>query len=235
MSAHVTRRGLGMLALLVLGGWAQAQTNLVSGEGPGWRTLGEADFTHVNCASNTWTWREGVLYCTGQPVGVLRTTHVFTNLELVVEWRHLKPAGNSGVFLWTVPESVVGLPAGRLPRGIEIQILDHGYAEQYATRTGKQGDWFTTHGDVFAVGVGLKPFPPLSPNGSRSFPKSERSRPSPEWNHYYVRAVNGEVRLSVNGEEVSGGSDANPAAGYLCLESEGSPIEFRTLRVRELP
>jgi hypothetical protein len=235
MSAHGVRRGLGVLALLVLGGWAQAQTNLVSGEGPGWRTLGEADFTHVNCASNTWTWREGVLHCTGQPVGVLRTTHVFTNLELVVEWRHLKPAGNSGVFLWTVPESVVGLPAGRLPRGIEIQILDHGYAEQYAKRTGKQGDWFTTHGDVFAVGVGLKPFPPLSPNGSRSFPKSERSRPSPEWNHYYVRAVNGEVRLSVNGEEVSGGSDANPAAGYLCLESEGSPIEFRTLRVRELP
>ena len=235
MSAHGVRRGLGVLAMLVLGGWAQAQTNLVSGEGPGWRTLGEADFAHVNCASNTWTWREGVLHCTGQPVGVLRTTHVFTNLELVVEWRHLKPAGNSGVFLWTVPESVVGLPAGRLPRGIEIQILDHGYAEQYAKRTGKQGDWFTTHGDVFAVGVGLKPFPPLSPNGSRSFPKSERSRPSPEWNHYYVRAVNGEVRLTVNGEEVSGGSDANPAAGYLCLESEGSPIEFRTLRVRELP
>lgn len=235
MSARGAGLGLGALALLVLGGWAQAETNLIRGDGPGWRTLGEADFTNVNCASNTWSWRDGVLHCTGQPVGVLRTTHAFTNLELVVEWRHLKPAGNSGVFLWTVPESVVGLPAGRLPRGIEIQILDHGYAEQYEKRTGKKGDWFTTHGDVFAVGVGLKPFPPLSPNGSRSFPKSERSRPSPEWNHYYVRAVNGEVRLSVNGEEVSGGAAANPASGYLCLESEGSPIEFRTLRVRELP
>ena len=97
MSAHGVRRGLGVLAMLVLGGWAQAQTNMVSGEGPGWRTLGEADFTHVNCASNTWTWREGVLHCTGQPVGVLRTTHVFTNLELVVEWRHLKPDRKRGV------------------------------------------------------------------------------------------------------------------------------------------
>ena len=56
-----------------------------------------------------------------------------------------------------------------------------------------------------------------------------------EWNHYYVRAINGEVRLWVNGEEVSGGTDCNPATGYLCLESEGSPIEFKNLRVRELP
>ena len=56
-----------------------------------------------------------------------------------------------------------------------------------------------------------------------------------EGNHYYVRAINGEIRLWVNGEEVSGGTDCKPAWGYLCLESEGSPIEFRELRIRELP
>ena len=39
----------------------------------------------------------------------------------------------------------------------------------------------------------------------------------------------------MNGREVSGGSDCTPRAGYLCLESEGSPIEFRKLRIRELP
>jgi hypothetical protein len=43
------------------------------------------------------------------------------------------------------------------------------------------------------------------------------------------------VRLWVNGEEVSGGKDAKPANGYLCLESEGSPIEFKNLRIRLLP
>lgn len=56
-----------------------------------------------------------------------------------------------------------------------------------------------------------------------------------EWNHYYIRAINGEVRLWVNGEEVSGGTNISPASGYLCLESEGSPVEFRNLRVRPLP
>jgi hypothetical protein len=39
----------------------------------------------------------------------------------------------------------------------------------------------------------------------------------------------------VNGEEVSGGTACNPAQGFLCLESEGSPILFRKLRIRELP
>jgi hypothetical protein len=120
--------------------------------------------------------------------------------------------------------------------GIEVQILDHGYTEQYEKSTGKKADWFTTNGDVFAVGSSkLKPFPPLSPNGSRSFPRKKLSKGVGEWNHYYVRCINGEVRLWVNGEEVSGGSHADPSEGYLCLESEGSPVEFKNLRIRELP
>jgi hypothetical protein len=34
---------------------------------------------------------------------------------------------------------------------------------------------------------------------------------------------------------VSGGSECRPATGHLCLEAEGSPVEFRCLRIRELP
>jgi hypothetical protein len=56
-----------------------------------------------------------------------------------------------------------------------------------------------------------------------------------EWNHYYIRGINGEIRLWVNGEEVSGGSDCTPCTGYICLESEGAPVEFKNLRIRELP
>jgi len=129
------------------------------------------------------------------------------------------------------------LPRGKLPPGgIEVQILDHGFAEAYEKSTGKKGDWFTTHGDVFAVGTSkMSPFPPTSPNGQRSFPTRNLSRGVGAWNHYYVRGINGEIRLWVNGEEVSGGSGCEPRSGYLCLESEGSPIEFREIRVRELP
>ncbi len=208
----------------------------IDGNGPGWVTLGADDFENVNCDPDTWSWKEGVAHCTGTPTGVIRTKKQYTNFELVVQWRHLKPAGNSGVFVWGTPASMQNLPSGKLPHGIEVQVLDHGFAEQYEKRTGKKGDWFGTNGDVFAVGTSkMNPFPPLSPDGSRSFPTKKLSKGSPEWNHYYVRTINGEVRLWVNGEEVSGGTNCDPPTGYLALESEGSPVEFRNIRIRELP
>jgi hypothetical protein len=210
---------------------------LIDGEGLGWRELGPADFAPVNSAAETWTWQDGVLHCTGQPVSVLRTAKQFTNVEVVVEWMHEKPAGNSGVFVWVTPESIEKLTtAGKpgLPNGIEVQILDHGYTELMASK-GKPTDWFGTNGDVFPVRVKMTPFPPLSPDGSRSFPRKHLARGHGNWNHYYIRAINGEVRLWVNGEEVSGGTGCQPANGFICLESEGSPIQFRKLRVRELP
>lgn len=206
----------------------------IDGSGPDWKQLGEADFVNVNGEKETWTWKDGVAHCTGQPIGVIRTAKQYTNLELVVEWRHLKSAGNSGVFVWVPEKSLDGLAPGKLPQGIEIQVLDHGYKENYE-KSGKKADWFTTNGDVFPVGSKMKPFPPVSPNGERSFPRKELSKGVGEWNHYYIRAINGEVRLWVNGEEVSGGTECDPRTGYVCLESEGSPIEFKGIRIRELP
>ncbi|MGD9721352.1 MAG: DUF1080 domain-containing protein [Pirellulales bacterium] len=208
----------------------------IDGTGPGWRSLGEADFENVNCAKDTWSWPHGEIHCTGQPVGVIRSREPLTNFELVVEWRHLSSGGNSGVFVWVPQESLAMLKPGQLPHGIEVQVLDHGYAEQYKQRTGKEPDWFTTNGDVFPVGSSqMKPFPPVAPDGKRSFPSQQRSKGRGEWNHYYVRAINGEVRLWVNGAEVSGGTDCQPRQGFLCLESEGAPVEFRNLRIRQLP
>ena len=204
---------------------------------PGFRDLTETDFAKVNSADDTWSWKDGVLHCTGQPVSVLRSAKPYTNFELVVEWMHEKPAGNSGVFVWTTPESIEKLTAAGkpgLPQGIEVQVLDHAFTDQMKA-AGKPTDWFGTNGDVFAVGVKMTPFPPLSPNGSRSFPRKHLAKGHGEWNQYYIRAINGEVRLWVNGEEVSGGNGCDPASGYLCLESEGSPIQFRKLRIRELP
>ena len=209
----------------------------IDGTGPGWRALGEADFAHLNDNPETWTWKDGVIHCTGQPVGVIRTKKPVTNFELVAQWRHLQSGGNSGIFVWAPEAALEGIKPGHLPRGgIEVQILDHGYTEQFEKSSGKKADWFTTHGDVFSVGTSkMTPFPPTSPNGSRSFPRKALSKGVGQWNHYYVRAINGEIRLWVNGEEVSGGNGCDPASGYLCLESEGAPVEFRELRIRELP
>lgn len=229
--------GWALLAAGVLGAAEPVTKAFVDGQGTGWRDLGEADFVNVNGDPETWTWKDGGVHCTGQPVGVIRSAKKFTNFELVAQWRHLKPAGNSGIFVWTPEESLKDLPKGRLPHGIEVQVLENAFKTRYEEQSKKKADWFTTHGDVFPVGSSkMTPFEPIAPNKSgRAFPKKELSLPTPEWNHYYVRAINGEVRLWVNGEEVTGGTNCEPRTGYLCLESEGSPVEFRGLRIRELP
>lgn len=179
---------------------------------------------NANCAPETWSVKDGVIHCTGRPTGALRTPRHYENFILEVEWRHLSSGGNSGVFIWGTPIAAPGVP---FLRGIEVQVLDHGFNIK-----GKN-EWYTTHGDVFPIhGASMKPFG--RHNGDRSFPSEERSKPSPEWNHYRIECNNGTLRLHVNGKEVSGGEDCNYRKGYLALESEGAPVEFRNIRIKEL-
>lgn len=204
----------------------------------GWQVLTGEDFVNVNCHDDTWRWEGGHAFCTGTPVGVIRYREPLVNFELLCEWMHKEKGGNSGVFVWATPESIASLSRGHgsLPHGIEVQVLDLGYAEVYTKQYNKPADWFTSHGDVFPVGpIAMRPFPPVAPDGRRSFPSKETTKGTNQWNHYYIRAVDGEVKLWVNGEMVSGGDGIAPAFGFLCLESEGAPVEFRNLRLRKLP
>jgi len=214
---------LGTITLL-RGADEEGFTNLFNGRDlSGW--------VNANCAPETWSVKDGMIHCTGKPTGALRTTRQYENFTLELEWRHLTSGGNSGVFIWGTPIAAPGVP---FLRGIEVQVLDHGYATKYEEQTGKKSDWFTVHGDVFPIhGATMKPFG--RHNDMRSFPSEDRSKPSPEWNHYRSVGSNGVLRLSVNGKEVSGGEDCNYRKGYLALESEGAPVEFRNIRIKELP
>ncbi|HVY70672.1 MAG TPA: family 16 glycoside hydrolase, partial [Verrucomicrobiae bacterium] len=202
--------------------------NLHAGEEPGFTSLFNGrdlkGWVNVNCAPETWHATNGVIYCTGHPTGALRTERQYENFILEVEWRHLSSGGNSGIFIWASPVAAPGVP---FLRAVEVQVLDHGY-----NANGKN-EWYTTHGDVFPIhGSHMKPFG--RHNGERSFPSAERSKGSPEWNHYRIACSNGVIRLSVNGAEVSGGEECNYRKGYIGLESEGAPVEFRNIRVKEL-
>lgn len=230
---------------------APLQKAYVDGSGPGWRTLTLADFVNVNGDETTWAEQDGVIVCSGKPIGGARSKQQYTNFELVLEWRHHTHGGNSGVFVWCPESAFTDLPPGKLPRsGIEVQVLDLGYEEKWLADKGKHSDWFTSHGDVFPVGASKmtaavpqitytdddgKQYVVGNPKSTRSFPTMRLVEPAGTWNHYYVRAINGEVRLWVNGREVTSGHDCSPATGYLALEAEGAKVEFRNLRVRELP
>lgn len=219
--------------------------------GEGWTELTLEDFENVNGDADTWIERDGAIVCSGKPLGGARTKKTYTNFELLLEWKHQTHAGNSGVFVWCPESAFTDLPPGKLPRsGIEVQVLDLGYESNWEESKGSPSDWFTSHGDVFPVGGStMKAFTPTidysktdgstytvgNPQSSRSFPTKRLVRKAGEWNHYYIRAINGEVRLWVNGEEVNGGNQCSPASGYLALEAEGAQVEFRNMRIRELP
>src|SRR5262245_26593528 len=121
MKTNLIDRGVVWLVLLgcCLAGRAQETAALpkafIDGNGPDWKALGEADLVNVNCADDTWTFKDGGIQCTGKPTGVIRTKDPLTNFELVIEWKHLKSAGNSGVFLWGTKESLDALKPGGLP------------------------------------------------------------------------------------------------------------------------
>jgi hypothetical protein len=176
---------------------------------------------NVNCAPNTFSVRDGMIFCTGVPTGVMRTDRHYENFELELDYRHLKPGGNSGLFVWSDPVTSVGVP---FTRAIEVQVLD-----------GRTSETYTSHGDVFGIhGATMKPDRPHPQGWMRCLPSEHRAKPAGDWNHYSLICSNGIIKLAVNGKVVSGASECNPRKGYICLESEGGEIEFRNIRIKEL-
>jgi len=176
----------------------------------------------VNVAPNTFTVRDGIIVSTGVPTGVMRTDKQYENFLLELDWMHVVPKGNAGLFVWSDPLTAPGVP---FTRSIEVQILD-----------GRNSESYTSHGDVFSIhGAVLTPDRP-HPNGSmRSLPSEWRCKPAGQWNHYQVQCKDGVLKLAVNGKVVSGGSKCNPRKGYICLESEGTECHFKNIRIQELP
>ena len=177
---------------------------------------------NINCAPSTWSVKDGAIYSTGAPICELRTERMYENFVLDVEWMHLTPKGNAGVFIWADP-----LPARGQPflRAIEVQVLD-----------GRETPFYTSHGDIFPIhGAKMTPDRPHPGGWDRSLPIEKRAKPAGQWNHYRITADRGRITLEVNGKAVSGGHDITPRKGYIALESEGAPAMFRNLRIRELP
>lgn len=187
-------------------------------------------WVNVNTDEDTWSVRDGLLVCTGHPIGVMRTEKQYENFLLHIEWRHMEAGGNSGVFGWstgTVPEG------RRLPTGLEVQMLELDWVNQHTMKDGSKPPIAYVHGELFGAG-GLTTVPD-NPRGSRSKSIENRCKGKGEWNVYDVVFVDGVVKLSVNGKFVNGLSHASVKKGYLCLESEGAEIHFRNIQIMELP
>jgi hypothetical protein len=201
-------------------------------EAPGFRDLFNGrDLTgwvNVNTDKETWSVRNGVLICTGHPIGVMRSDREYENFVLHIEWMHMEPGGNSGVFVWSDAKP----QENRLPNGVEVQMLELDWVNQHKVN-GEPAPLAYVHGELFGVG-GVETTPD-NPRGRRSKSIENRCKPRGQWNTYDVVCVDGVIKLAVNGKFVNGVSHATRKKGYLCLESEGAEIHFRNIRLLELP
>jgi hypothetical protein len=161
-----------------------------------------------------WTVRDGVIRCAGVPNGYIRTEKAYRNYRLHVEWRWVEKPTNSGVLLHTSgPDRV-------WPRCVEAQLMHE-----------NAGDFWLLSQSTLKVGGEVKG-PGAYVNVKKREPASEK--PAGEWNAYDIACDGGQVRLVVNGVLQNEGAEANPGAGFICLQSEGSPIEFRNVYLEPL-
>jgi hypothetical protein len=185
-------------------------------------------FVDVNTSEDTWYVEDGILKCTGEPIGVIRTEDQYENFILDIEWRHMEPGGNSGVFILADGEPYQERP---FPTGIEVQMVDPGIAEirdiveDYA------------HGQLFPVSglEGTIPDTPFEISPSRSNPIEFRVNGAGEWNRYIITCLDGVIKLSVNGKFVNGIRSENRKKGFICPESEGYEVHFKKIDIMELP
>ena len=221
--------GIGFLALM--GAAAQARAEEVP---QGWVSLFNgkdlSGWVDVNTSADTWVVKEGLLVCKGQPIGVMRSEKQYENFVLHIEWRHMEAGGNSGVFLWSEGTTPKERP---LPKGMEVQMLELEWPFLNREKDGSPRPLGYVSGELFGAN-GLEAVPD-NPRGKRSMSWEMRCKGKGEWNTYDVVAVDGVVKLAINGKFVNGVREATVRKGYLCLESEGAEIHFRNIRILELP
>lgn len=161
-----------------------------------------------------WSVADGVLSCKGKPIGYLRTKAKYDNYILDLQWRWpegTKTGSNNGVLLRAHGEEKVW------PKSIEAQL-----------KTKNAGDVYTNHEFPIA------PVPGQT-DGRRTeklYPTNER--PYGQWNDYQLIMDGDVLTLKVNGLLQTQITGVEELPGWIALQSEGRPIEYRNIRVTPL-
>jgi len=158
----------------------------------------------------TWSVQDATLKCTGEPNGYIRTDRSFSDYFLVVEWRWPENPGNSGVLL-------------HLQKGDKIWP----YCIEAQLKAENAGDFYFMEGSKGTVEQAR-----VNPERSINTKKLQAAENPPgEWNKYEITSIDGTLVLVVNGKLVNYAVDSEPRQGHIALQSEGAPIEFRTVEL----
>ena len=165
---------------------------------------------------SVWSVKDGVIHCKGQPNGYMRTQADYSDYKLHLEWRWVEQPANSGVLLHASgPDKV-------WPRCIESQL-----------KSGNAGDLVLIGGT--GISVGGRFIQDVSEQYVIVPKKQESSEKAPgQWNTYEIICRGDTILNYVNGVLQNKGTNATETSGRICLQSEGSPIEFRNIYIELL-
>jgi hypothetical protein len=161
--------------------------------------------------ADIWSVHDGVIFCKGRPNGFLRSRKSYRNFILRAEWR-FEPEG------WTEPppkwpNAGFFIFAHEVKDGWPISLEVQGYHGEVGSLFGVRG------GKV---------------EGARRGPFISDRPPLGSWDKYEVTARDGHVTVVLNGKQVNEGRNAVPSDGAICLQSEGWPVQYRNVAVKEL-
>lgn len=175
----------------------------------GWQQIGGQE--------RAWNFENGVLSVAGKG-GWLATHRQYNNFALQVEFR-VPPGGTSGIFIRAPLE---GDPAYT---GLKIQIRDDS-AEQ-----GTRLEPFQYTGSIYGIQA----------------PSERVSKKAGQWQRMVIIAQGVHIQVGLNGKKIVDTdlsyythlADTHPGllrkGGHIGLQSDGGPIEFRNIKLRELP
>ena len=177
----------------------------------GWKL--HVDDENVN-VDDVWSVKEGVIHCVGKPRGYMRTLAEYSNYRLHVEWRWTAEPTNSGVLLHASGEDKVW------PRCIEAQL-----------KAGNAGDFVLIgHTGVTVGGKKYQDDEKMYVVVAKKFESTEKA--PGKWNEYDIYCEGDSILVCVNGKIQNAARKATDTKGWICLQSEGSPIEFRNIYIK---
>lgn len=184
----------------------------------GWKAISEDPKVPMR---DVWQVKDGVIHCTGTPIGAIYKGPDVTNFRLVVEYRWAGEPGNSGIF------SRIGAPYKPIPGCVEVQL-----------KPGSAGDTMGLQGRKIEAGqarfFSAKAHPVAGDiAGVRKL--SEQEKTAGEWNRVEILADGPRYQVWMNGQLVNDANGVEMFAGPIGLQSEGGAIQFRKVTLTPMP
>lgn len=208
MKARFLLAAMAFTLMMSACGESNSPKELFNGENlKGWVCV--LDETSAVPTSEVYGAQEGNIHIKGNPFGYMRTAEKYGNYKLHVEWRWVGEGTNSGLFLHVQDGDKLW------PNAIECQLCN-----------GKAGDFVMLGGSKISEIECVGEFPIKDRNGNFE-------KPVGEWNTAEIVCEGNSITVYINGE-LQNQATAETSEGYIALQSEGGPIEFRNVQLSKL-